>query len=107
MPELHKKDVEHLAGLARLEFSSEEAELLTNDLEKILDHFKELKEVNTEGVLPLTGGTSLKNVVREDSAEVNDDTGLGKDQFPDVNDDGFLKIPAVFSAEGGFGADGE
>ncbi|MDP3956824.1 MAG: Asp-tRNA(Asn)/Glu-tRNA(Gln) amidotransferase subunit GatC [bacterium] len=107
MSELHKKDVEHLAGLARLELSSDEAVLLTKDLEKILDHFEELKEVNTNSVSPLTGGTSLKNVAREDSVEVNDDTGLGKDQFPDANNDGFLKIPAVFSAEGGSGADGE
>jgi len=96
MSELHKKDVERLAGLSRLELTSKEAELLTKDLEKILAHFEELKEVETDGVLPLTGGTSLKNIVREDMAEVNDDTGLGKDQFPDVNADGFLEIPAVF-----------
>lgn len=96
MSELDKKDVERLAELARLELTSDEAELLTKDLEKILDHFKELKEVDTEGVLPLTGGTSVKNITREDAAEVNDDTGLGKNQFPDKNDDGFLKIPSVF-----------
>ena len=96
MAELHKKDVEHLAGLSRLELLSEEAGLLTKDLERILNHFEELKEVNTEGVLPLTGGTSLSNIAREDVAEVNDDTGLGKDQFPEANGDGFLKIPAVF-----------
>ena len=81
MAQIHKKDVEHLASLARLELSADEAESLTKDLEKILDHFEELKEVNTEGVLPLTGGTSLQNIVREDVAELNDDTGKGKDQF--------------------------
>lgn len=99
MSDLHKKDVEHLASLARLELSLHEAEMLTKDLEKILDHFEELKEVITDGVLPLTGGTGLNNIAREDTAEVNDDTGLGKDQFPSANDDGFLKIPAVFSAD--------
>jgi aspartyl-tRNA(Asn)/glutamyl-tRNA(Gln) amidotransferase subunit C len=107
MGSLHKKDVEHLAALSRLELSSDEAEVLTKDLEKILDHFEELKEVDTEGVLPLTGGTMQKNVVREDEAEVTDDKGLGKDQFPDKNDDGFLKIPAVFSSGGGSALGGE
>lgn len=96
MSELHKKDVEHLAEMARLELSLNETESLTKDLEKILDHFEELKEVDTEGVLPLTGGTNAKNITREDIAEETNDNGLGKDQFPDKNDDGFLKIPAVF-----------
>ena len=101
MSELHKKDVEHLAALARLEISSEEAESLTSDLEKILAHFEELKEVNTENILPLTGGTNSKNIARDDFAEDENtreksDTGKGKDQFSSTNDDGFLKIPAVF-----------
>ena len=97
MAEINKKSLEHLADLARLELHEKEEEKFLKDLTKILDHFKELQEVDTDKVVPMTGGTSLRNVLREDGEKVQDFTDAGKivEQFPD-KDKGFLKTPSVF-----------
>jgi aspartyl-tRNA(Asn)/glutamyl-tRNA(Gln) amidotransferase subunit C len=92
---LTKKELEHLASLARIELREEEEEKLQKDLGSILDYFNELKVVNTDHVAPMTGGTSLKNVLREDVVGMTDDTGRGIDNFPDAKD-GYLKVPPIF-----------
>jgi aspartyl-tRNA(Asn)/glutamyl-tRNA(Gln) amidotransferase subunit C len=90
-----KKELEHLATLARLELTPHEEEKLLNDLAKILDHFKELTALDTSHVTPMTGGTHLKNAFREDGAHAETNKGKGIEQFPDKKD-GFLVIPPVF-----------
>lgn len=92
---LTKKDLEHLAELARIELREGEENKLQKDLGAILDYFKELQSVNTDGVEPMTGGTELKNILREDVAGGTDDTGKGPEQFPDKQE-GFLRVPPVF-----------
>jgi len=116
-----QKELEHLSELARLTIKSSEEGKLLKDLSKILGHFEELKEIDTQNVPPMTslrlaeagsghakaGGTFGKNVFRTD--EINENR-LPKDraveQFPEKEKD-FLKIPPVFSAEGGSASGGE
>ncbi len=92
---IDKKTMEHLAGLARIELNAQEEERLLQDLKKILEHFDELKNVDTSKVPPMSGGTELKNVFRDDSECENTNRGEGADQFPETHD-GYLKIPPVF-----------
>ena len=104
---LTKNDLEHLAELARIDFQENESEKLQKDLGAILDYFKELQELNTDGIAPMTGGTELKNVLREDvSSQKSKVPGpwpgrrAGKSQkgaeaFPDKQD-GYLRVPPVF-----------
>jgi aspartyl-tRNA(Asn)/glutamyl-tRNA(Gln) amidotransferase subunit C len=91
---ISKKELENLAGLARIELKKEEEEKLLKDLEEILKYFEELKEIDTTGVSPMAGGTFTENVFREDEKK-----NLGSknitDSFPETKD-GFLKIPPVF-----------
>ena len=104
---LDKKHLEHLAALARLELKESEEERFLEDLRKILDHFEELKEVDTENVTPMAGGIELKNVMRPD--EVKEDRLKGDkvlEAFPE-KEKGYLKVPPVFSAEGGSASGGE
>ena len=90
------KDVlEHLAKLARIELRTHEEEKFLRDLQNILDHFAELNELDTSAVEPITGGTSLTNVFRDDEERRGTNLGAGKDQFPE-NQDGYLKVPPVF-----------
>lgn len=93
---LSQKDLERLAELARLELAPAENAKLLADLEEVINYFKELQGVATENVEPMTGGTTLQNVWREDDAA---EKGLNKDgavaQFPEQNK-GFLQIPPVF-----------
>jgi aspartyl-tRNA(Asn)/glutamyl-tRNA(Gln) amidotransferase subunit C len=92
---INKRDVEHLAKLARLSLNPKEEEKLLADLEKILDHVKELQAIETGGVEPMAGGTDLKNIFRDDAERENTNRGAGVDAFPE-KENGFLKVPPVF-----------
>jgi aspartyl-tRNA(Asn)/glutamyl-tRNA(Gln) amidotransferase subunit C len=96
---IDKKELDHLARLARIELDPNEEEKLLKDLGNILDHFKELQNLDTEHVAPMAGGTDLKKVFREDAEEnggrENTNRGAGTNAFPE-KERGFLKIPPVF-----------
>ncbi len=94
---INKKTLEYLEELARMKVNPRRAEKLLKDLEKILEHFEELKEIDTKKVSPMNGGTFLKNVFKGDEINANLlDRELVVRQFPE-SQDGFLKIPPVFS----------
>jgi aspartyl-tRNA(Asn)/glutamyl-tRNA(Gln) amidotransferase subunit C len=95
MAEIGKKELKHLADLARLELHEQEEEKLLKDLEKILRHFEELKDVKTDGVEPLAGGTNLKNSFREDESGAPLPGDKAVEAFPET-EGGFLKVPPVF-----------
>jgi aspartyl-tRNA(Asn)/glutamyl-tRNA(Gln) amidotransferase subunit C len=94
-----KKELEHLAQLSRIELDPKEEDKLLADLGAILDHFKELQALDTTNVPPMTGGTDLMNVFREDGEEAggreNTNRGAGVDAFPESKD-GYNKVPPVF-----------
>ena len=94
-----KKELEHLARLARIEIAPGEEEKLLKDLGNILDHFKELETLDTTNVSPMAGGSDLINSFREDLVEnggrENTNRGAGVDAFPESKD-GYLKVPPVF-----------
>lgn len=93
---LTKKDLKHLIELTRLELDEKNQDQSFEDLKKILDYFDELKELNTNEVEPLTGGTFQKNIFRsDDSEETNLSRRRGFEMFPDQKN-GFVKIPPVF-----------
>ena len=101
MATIDKKHLEHLAKLARISLSEFEEKKFLEDLRKIIDYFSELEMVNTQNVASMAGGTELKNVLRPDEitkARLRGDKAV--DAFPE-KEGGFLKIPPVFSAEGG------
>lgn len=95
--------LDHLFDLARIAREKDpiRRKKLLADLSKILDHFEELQEVNTDEVVPLSGGTFLTDRVRPDNGAVRDpaDVSAQRDQatrqFPDA-EHGFLKVPPVF-----------
>ena len=58
------KDVEHLAGLARIEVSDSEKEILRSDLEEILEYVSQITDITAELGTPAVG--ELRNVMRED-----------------------------------------
>lgn len=89
-----KFDIEKFARLAKIKLTTKESKELSKDLEGILNHFEELQELDTEKVLPMTGGTLLKNVFREDKEEEYRISG-GVENFPESKD-GYLKVPKVF-----------
>ena len=63
------KDVEHVAKLARLEFTKEELEKFTRQFNEILEYVEKLKELDTSNVEPLSHVIELSNVFREDKVQ--------------------------------------
>lgn len=98
MSEITKKSIEHLAELSRLDLTDHEKEKFTDDLGKILSHFEELKKVSTDNVTPMTGGTDLKNIMRNDELSKDAFTATDKivESFPE-RENGYNKVPGVFN----------
>ena len=63
---LTKKQVEHVALLARLELSESEKEKYATQLSAILEYVDALNKLDTENVPPTAHVLPLKNVFRED-----------------------------------------
>jgi aspartyl-tRNA(Asn)/glutamyl-tRNA(Gln) amidotransferase subunit C len=61
------KDVEHVAALARLAFSEEEEQKLTEQLNAILHYMEQLNALDTANVEPLSQVVALTNVFRPDA----------------------------------------
>lgn len=64
-----RKEVEHIASLARIALTEEEKTTFERDLSSILDFVAALNSVDTADTLPMTGGTSLENSLRPDAME--------------------------------------
>ena len=75
--EIDRKLLEHLAEVSRLELTEEELERFTDQLRVILDAFREIDSVETDGVEPSFHPSELKNVWRDDVAEPWDWDPLG------------------------------
>ena len=61
--------LEHIAEVSRLKLTDEELERFTEQLKVIIDAFREIDEVDTEGVEPSFHPSELKDVLREDEAK--------------------------------------
>jgi aspartyl-tRNA(Asn)/glutamyl-tRNA(Gln) amidotransferase subunit C len=64
-----KKEVKHVAELARLQLSKEEEERFAGELSSILDYIEKLKRLNTKQVEPTSHPFEANNVMREDIAQ--------------------------------------
>ncbi|MEK7497312.1 MAG: Asp-tRNA(Asn)/Glu-tRNA(Gln) amidotransferase subunit GatC [Patescibacteria group bacterium] len=62
-------EVEHIAKLAKLKLSKLELEKFGIQLSKVIEHIKELSEVETDGVEPTSQTTGLTDVLREDEID--------------------------------------
>ncbi|OEH93387.1 Asp-tRNA(Asn)/Glu-tRNA(Gln) amidotransferase subunit GatC [Bacillus solimangrovi] len=66
MSRIDKEQVKHVAHLARLAISEEEAEMFTKQLDAIIGYAEQLTELDTDNVEPTTHVLDIKNVLRED-----------------------------------------
>ncbi|MDA1060948.1 MAG: Asp-tRNA(Asn)/Glu-tRNA(Gln) amidotransferase subunit GatC [bacterium] len=63
---LDEKEVRHVAKLARIKITDEEAKKFAGQLSKVLGYIKILEEVDTENVSETSQVTGLENVFEED-----------------------------------------
>jgi aspartyl-tRNA(Asn)/glutamyl-tRNA(Gln) amidotransferase subunit C len=88
------RGVEHIAKLARLEFTDEEKQKLTHQLNSILIYVEQLNRLDTENVEPLSHVIDLKNVFRDDVVK----PGLTQEEAlknAPAKTEKFFKVPKV------------
>ncbi|MCD6500832.1 Asp-tRNA(Asn)/Glu-tRNA(Gln) amidotransferase subunit GatC [bacterium] len=96
---ISKKEVEHVAKLARLGLSEKEIEKMQAELGLILDYFELLKEPDISQVSPTFGAgiAPLENIMREDIVKKESPQTVGKitAQAP-AKEKGHFKVKGVF-----------
>ena len=102
MNKVTAKDVEHIAGLARIRLNDKEKEKMAKELGAILGYIDKLKEVNTDDVEPIAHITGMENVLRADEAmkkplEQQAAEAVKLVGMAPESKDNFIKVPAVFS----------
>ncbi len=66
MAGLSRKDVEHVAHLARLGLTEDELARLQGQLNHIMDQYAVLAELDTDAIAPTAQTIELENILRED-----------------------------------------
>lgn len=94
MSKISEEQVRHVANVARIAISDEQAETYAKQLDEIIHEASILDEVNTDNVEPTIHVIHLQNVLRED--EVNESLS-NEDAMKNAADheDGQVKVPSV------------
>ncbi|AIF42468.1 Asp-tRNA(Asn)/Glu-tRNA(Gln) amidotransferase subunit GatC [Virgibacillus halodenitrificans] len=94
MADITKEQVKHVANLARLAITEEEAEMFQGQLNSIISFAEQLNELDTEGVEPTTHVLDLKNVLRKDEPKewITQEEALKN--APDKKD-GHYRVPSI------------
>ncbi len=87
-------EVSEVALLARLSLTEQEKELYASQLSRIIEHFNQLKNIDTTNVEPLAHALPVTNVLREDEVKPS----LGREALlanaPD-REGNFFKVPKI------------
>ena len=86
--------IRHVAKLARLAVTDEQARLLAPQLSDILDYANELQEVDLTDVEPTSHSFPLYNVLRVDEAKPGLTKEAALNNAPD-SDSGQVRVPGV------------
>ncbi len=91
---LSREEVQHIAELARLDLSEEEAALYQEQLSAILEYFERLQELDTEAISPTATVLSLRSVMRADEPG----SSFSREDIlanAPAAEDGCFEVPAV------------
>lgn len=95
MATLSRKDVEHVAHLARLALSEAELARLEGQLNHIMDQYAILAELDTDHIPPTAQTIELENILREDEVR----PGLSREEAmsgaPERSGDYFVVPPIL------------
>ena len=99
MATLSRRDVEHVAHLARLGLSDEEVTLLEGQLNHILEQYVVLSELDTDAIPPTAQTIELENVLRPDLVRPGFDVETALANAPERQGDYFV-VPAILGDTG-------
>ena len=86
----------HIAHLARLELTPEDAGKYTGDLNTILEYVDKLREIDTENVDPTFQTAPLANVFREDEVTESLATHKALSNAP-LKDESYFLTPGIMT----------
>jgi aspartyl-tRNA(Asn)/glutamyl-tRNA(Gln) amidotransferase subunit C len=93
-----RADVEKIAELARLELTSEETDLFTEQLSSIISHVEKLNELDTTDVQPMShcapAGGDSEYAKRDDQVRPGLGQELAVENAPDP-EAGYFRVPRV------------
>lgn len=98
MSRISNEQVKHVANLARLAITEEEAEKFTKQLDAIITFAEQLNELDTENVEPTYHVLDMKNVLREDIPQ----EGLPREEVlknAPEEQEGQFKVPSILGKE--------
>ena len=91
---IDRKEVEHVAQLARLQFDEAQLEMFVYQLNTILEYFDKLQEIDTGEIEPTSHAVAMSNVFRDDVVEGFSDKDLLLTNAPS-KEKGCFKVPKV------------
>lgn len=94
MAKITKREVEHIAMLARLELSEEEKDLFTNQLNSILTYIEKLNELDTKDVEPTSHVLPIQNIFKEDEVKESLPIEKALANAPDRTEE-FYRVPKI------------
>jgi aspartyl-tRNA(Asn)/glutamyl-tRNA(Gln) amidotransferase subunit C len=97
MSGLTRRDVEHVAHLARLGLSEEELDRLQGELNHILDQYASLARLDTDAIPPTAQTIELENILRDDMVTPSLPVEAVLANAPETEGD-FLVVPAIIGA---------
>jgi aspartyl-tRNA(Asn)/glutamyl-tRNA(Gln) amidotransferase subunit C len=91
---LSKRDVEHIAHLARLEVSDDEIADYVDKLSRIIGFVDQLAEQDTEGVTPMAHPLNMRQRLRPDEVTESNERELFQRNSEAVSQ-GYYRVPKV------------
>ena len=91
---LTRKEVEHIALLARLELSEDEIDRYQGQLSAILEHVAALQELDTAHIPPTSSVLPPRSRLREDEPQTGLDADRALQNAPDSEENQF-RVPPV------------
>ncbi|KGX88226.1 Asp-tRNA(Asn)/Glu-tRNA(Gln) amidotransferase subunit GatC [Pontibacillus litoralis] len=94
MSRISKEQVKHVANLARLHVTEDEADMFAKQLDDIISFAEQLNELDTDNVAPTTHVLDLKNVMRKDEPKhwITQEEALKN--APETQD-GQIRVPSI------------
>ena len=89
-----RKEVEHVAVLARLELAPAEIDTLTGQMDAILAYVDKLNELDTTGIFPTSHAVPMENAFRDDVARPGIGVEAALANAPDRSGS-FYRVPKV------------
>lgn len=89
-----RKDVQHVARLARLALTDDEVATFEQQLSKILDHAERVTQLDTEGIPPTTSAIPLANVFRPDEMDASLSNEQALSNAPEA-ESGHFRVPRI------------